>query len=176
MSNKLNKQIFQDINDSLNHMEDTGKVDMSILNNLEKLEQILRTIKTKWLEYPNTDAFYFYQAIRNVELILGKMKERFKNSKIKNDNPKIARDSLILMPVIVDVLQMAQTSTISDASINNILKKTKYLRDVAASSDLIEPLEIDRESIDKESLRYHFRQLMTDLGIKSDDEYMIVDD
>lgn len=107
MNDKLNKPIFQEINDSLNRMEDTGKVDMSILDSLEKLERILRKIKTKWLGHSNTDAFYFYQAMKNVELILGKMKERFKNSKIKNDNPKIAKDSLTLMPVIDDILQVA---------------------------------------------------------------------
>jgi len=171
----MREQIVQEINDLLNHMEYTGKVDMSILDNLRKLRQFLREIKSKWLDHPNTDAFYFYQAARNVELILGKMEDRFRNSKVMNDNPRIAKDSLTLMPYINNILRMAETDEISDASINSVLDKTRQLRNTAAHTNLIEPLKIDRDSIDKESLRYHFTQLMDNLEIKSDDKYRVVD-
>ena len=171
----MRQQIIQEINDSLNHMEETGIVDMSILDNLQKLRQLLREIKTKWLEHPNTDAFYFYQAARNVELILGKMEDRFKNSKIANDNPKIAEDSLVLMPVMDKILAMAEANQITNQTIDDILEKTRKLRNVAASTNLIESLEIDRNSIDKDTLRLQFVALMNSLDIESDDKYRIID-
>ncbi len=159
----MRQQIIQEISDSLNRMEDTGVVDMSILDNLEKLRAFLREIKTRWLDHPNTDAFYFYQAARNVELILGKMEDRFKNSKQVNDNPKVAEDSLILMPVISGVLQMTETNQITNQTIDQILDKTRNLRNVAASTNLIEPLEIDRKSLDKDNLKLQFSALVNNL-------------
>ncbi len=172
----MREQIIQEINDSLNHMEETGKVDLSILDNLKQLRKFLCEIKTKWLEHPSTDAFYFYQAARNVELILGKMEDRFEKSQIMNDNPKVAADSLILMPQIDTVLKMSEENIISEYTINIILEKTRKLRNVAADRNLIESLEIDRDSIDKDNLRYRFTQLMDKLNIKSDDHYRVVDD
>lgn len=166
----MRQQIVQEINDLLNHMEDTGKVDMSILDNLKKLRQFLSEIKSKWLDHPDTDAFYFYQAARNVELILVKMEDRFRNSKVTNDNPKIAKDSLSLMPAIDNILTMTETNEISDAAINSVLAKTRQLRNTAASTNLIEPIEVD-----KDSLRSHFTQLMNNLEIKSADKYKVVD-
>ena len=171
----MRQQIVQEIRDSLNRMEDTGKVDMSILNSLEKLRQLVYKIQSKWLEHPNTDAFYFYQAVRNIELIVGMMEDRFKNSKETNDNPKVAKDSLIMMPIISDILHMTEKCKISDSSINEILDKTMRLRNTAASTNLIEPLSADYDAIDKDTLQYRFVPLMNRLGIKPDDEYVIED-
>lgn len=146
-------------------MEKTGKVDLTILDSLSELRSSLRKIKTKWLEIQNSDGFYFYQAARNVELILGKMEYRFKNSQKANDNPKIAEDSLILLPAIDNILDITQSYKIDETLINKVLNNTRDLRNKAASTNLIEPLDVSRESIDKDQLRLQFSALMQNLDI-----------
>lgn len=144
-------------------MEETGKVDLSILDSLSKLRSLLKIIKTKWLEIPNSDGFYFYQAARNVELILGTMQYRFEHSQEANDNPKIAEDSLVLLPAIDKILEVTQSYKITENSINEVLQKTHYLRNQAASTKLIENLDISRDSIDKDQLKLQFSALMQNL-------------
>ncbi len=144
-------------------MEETGKVDLTILNSLSKLRDLLKDIKSRWLEVENSDGFYFYQAARNTELILGKMEYRFKNSQKANDNPKIAEDSLTLLPAIDDILNITQSYKVNERSINKVLNKTHDLRNQAASADLIEPLEINKEYIDKDNMRLQFAALMQSL-------------
>ena len=145
-------------------MEEAGKVDLAILNSLSKLRDLLKGIKSRWLEVENSDGFYFYQAARNMELILGRMEQRFKNSQEANDNPKVAEDSLILLPAIDGILEITQSYKVNEHSINEVLNRTRYLRDRAASANLIEPLEINRECIDKDNMRLRFTDLMKSLG------------
>lgn len=159
----MKNQILIEIKESLDRMEETGKVDLSIVDNLTTLRNFLNTVKSKWLDIENSDGFYFYQAARNVELILGKMEERFKNSQKANDNPKIAEDSLLLLPNIDHILEATQKFTINKERINDVLNKTHSLRNKAASTNLIESLEISRETLDKDNLRMQFRSLMQKL-------------
>ena len=159
----MKNQILIEIKNSLDKMEETRKVDLAILDNLATLRNALKTIKSKWLEVKDSDGFYFYQAARNVELILGKMEHRFKNSQKTNENPKIIKDSLLLLPNIDDILETTQKSTINPQTINDVLKKTYSLRNKAASTNLIESLEISRETLDKDNLRLQFSALMQKL-------------
>lgn len=163
----MKNQVLVEIKNSLDKMEETGKVDMNILQSLNKLRQSLKERKVKWLDVHNSDGFYFYQAIRNVELILGKMESRFKNSQRANDNPKIAKDSLILLPSIENILNITSVFDINNQTINQVLKSTQHLRNVASSTNLIEPLEISRESIDKDQLKLQYADLMKNLDITS---------
>lgn len=41
-------------------MEEIGKVDLAILDSLSKLRDLLKGIKSKWLEVEDSDGFYFY--------------------------------------------------------------------------------------------------------------------
>ena len=159
----MKNQILVEIKKSLDKMEETGKVDLAILDNLTTLCNFLKVIKSKWLDVENSDGFYFYQAARNVELILGKMEYRFKNSQKANDNPKIAEDSLLLLPNIDSILDATQSFKINKQSIDDVLIKTHSLRNKAASTNLIESLEISRESLDKDNLRLQFSALMQKL-------------
>ena len=149
-----------DIEKSLTKMEETGKVDLTILNNLSKLRDLLKGIKSRWLEIEDSDGFYFYQAARNTELILDTMESRFKDSQKADDNPKIAEDSLVLLPAIDEILEIAQSYQVSDHSINEVLSKTRDLRNQAASTNLLEPLEVNKECIDKDNMRLGFADLM----------------
>lgn len=170
----MHQQLVKEITDSLNDMEDKKAVDLSILDKLKNLRGFLLQLKTKWLEDKNTDGFYFYQAARNVELIVGKMEDRFVKAKEMHDNPQIALDSLKLMPIINGVMTLACTDHITAQSIDRILEESSNLRNVAASSHLIEPLEIDRDSISKDLLRQQFNALMDKLDIPEDQQDPVV--
>ena len=158
----MKNQILVEIKNSLDKMEETGKVDLSILDNLKTLRNFLKTIKSKWLDVEDSNGFYFYQAARNVELILGKMEHRFKHSQEANDNPKIAEDSLLLLPNIDSILDVTQSFKINKQTIDDVLTKTHSLRNKAAITNLIESLEI-RETLDKDNLRLQFSALMQKL-------------
>ena len=154
-------------------MEETGEVDLSILDNLKELKQILQILKNKWLQRSDNNAFYFYQGLRNIELILGKMEERFVKSKENHDNPKIALDSLVLFPVVDEVLKITEGDTIDDVTIDKVLRKTRDLRNTAARQQLIESPEVDRRQIDKEQLQWEFESVMKTLDIPAHIPYKV---
>ena len=93
------------------------------------------------------------------------MEHRFKNSQKANDNPKIAEDSLILLPVIDEILEITQSYKVDERSINKVLDSTRDLRNRAADTNLIEPLEINRKYIDNDNMRHRFDALMENLGV-----------
>ena len=161
----MKNQSLVEIKNSLDKMEETGKVNMIILDGLNKLRQLLKERKLEWLKIQQSDGFYFYQAIRNVELVLDKMEYRFKNSQKANDNPKIAKDSLVLLQPIEKILETTNVFTINEQTINRVLKNTQHLRNVASSTNLIEHLETNIESIDKEQLKLQYTKLIENLSI-----------
>ena len=69
----LKNNILVEIERSLAGMEKTGRVDLVILGSLSKLRDLLKRIKSRWLDVEDSDGFYFYQAARNTELILDRM-------------------------------------------------------------------------------------------------------
>ena len=163
----MKNSILIGIEMSLNNMEEAGKVDLAILDSLSKLRGLLKNIKSRWLEVEDSDGFYFYQAARNTELILGKMESRFQDSQKANDNPKIAEDSLILLPAIDGILEITQSYNVNECSINEVLNRTRDLRNQAADTNLIESLEINREYIDKDNMRRQFAAMMKRLDSAS---------
>ena len=162
----MNNQLLKEMDFALNKMEDTGEVDLGFLENISNFRHHINKIKTQWLEYTDNDGFYFYQAARNMELILGKMYVRFENAKKMNDNPVVALDTLALLPQFDKTLSLLERHDISAESIDKILDQTRILRDTAASKNLIESIEIDRNSLDTDNLKTYFTSLMDQLSIQ----------
>jgi len=156
---------MKQITKNLHSMETTGKVDPTILKHLDELRSLLRQLKDKWLENRNTDSYYFYQGVRNVELMLDKMQERFETAQENHDNPKIAVDSIILFKVVDDLLLLTESDRVNNETVNKILHKTRDLRNTAFQQDLIESPKVDEESIDKALTGYQFYPLMENLDI-----------
>ena len=162
----MKNQILIEIKDSLDRMEEAGKVDLAVLDNIADLCDFLKTVKSRWLDVKDSDGFYFYQAARNVELILGEMQRRFKNSQKDSGSPKIVKDSLSLLPDIDSILEMmTQSFQINKQAIDQVLTKTYALRNKAANANLIEPLEINHQTLDKDNLRMQFSALMQKLDV-----------
>lgn len=165
----MRKQIMQQINENLYSMEATGKVDPSILKLLDNLRELIKELKQKWLENRNTDSFYFYQGLRNIELMLDKMQDRFEHSQERHDNPKIAEDSIILFKDVDDLLAITESDKVDPNSVDRILSITRDLRNTASKQDLIEPIQVDEESLDRENIKYNFSSMMKNLDIPKDE-------
>ncbi len=172
----MRKQIMQQITKNLYDMEATGKVDPTIIKYLDELRGLIKQLKDKWLEHRNTDSYYFYQGIRNVELMLNKMQERFETAQENHDNPKIAEDSIVLFKVVDDLLQITESDEVNKDTVNKILSKTRDLRNTAFHQNLIEPPEVDEESMDKELFGYQFNSVMQNLDIPQETDIVTVDE
>ncbi len=156
----MKNQIFRKMGLELNRMKDAGKVDLGFLDHILEFKHYLNKIKTRWLENPNNDGFYFYQAAYNMELIADQMYARFEDAGKTKDRSVVADDALALLPQFDKTLDLLESSDISTASIDKILDQTGILRDVAADKNLLEPIEVDRKSIDVDNLRSNFTALM----------------
>jgi len=169
----MRKQIMQQITENLHNMEATGKVDLEIIKHLDELRNLLRELKDKWLQNKNIDSYYFYQGLRNIELMLDKMQDRFEHAPEKHDNPKIAEDSQILFRHVDDLLQLTESNEVNDAMVNRILGKTRDLRNIAYHQNLIESPAVDDKMIDKESVSNQFYSVMRNLDIPIDEDPLI---
>ena len=156
----MQQQILKELKDSLNSMEETGKVDLSILDKLNNLRDLAENIQTKWAENPNPDGFYFYHAAKNVELVLNGMMDRFKKSHEANDNPQIATDSLKLLPALERALEIADTDEITPQTINIASDRADQLHDVAIETNLNKALAQSRDSVDIEFIRPKFNKII----------------
>ena len=141
-------------------MKKTHKIDPAILECITKLMDILQRIKLRWVKVKNSDGFYFYQAVRNAELILDKMKKRLENFEKTNDDLKIIRDSLIVLGPIDKILDITQTSKINERQINDVLEKTRDMRSKATIANMIESLEDDKNRIGKSNTEFQFSDIM----------------
>jgi len=166
----MRRQLMQAINDDLHNMEATGKVNLEIIDKLNQLRKLLDEQKNKWLKIENTDSYYFYQGLKNIELMLDKMEYRFKHAPELHDNPKIAADSQILFTFVNDLIQITESNKMDNGAINNVLHKTQILRNAAVHQNLIESPEVDDELIDKENLRLQFRSMMNNIDIPQQEE------
>lgn len=137
-----------------NQMEKTGKVDLSINDNIDRakselsgLERFLATTK------PGIDvksAFLGYHIVRNVNLVLTKMKDRFEHSKENADNPLVAQDSLLVLPVLNESLEVAikyGRMKIAEGEEVLMLNHILRLRDITARLNMVLTPEEDAKTI-----------------------------
>ncbi len=164
----MSAALLDHITDRINKMEDDGAVDEAIVDDLDELKQKLLDVEDRWLSVDDKNSFYFYQGIRDVELILERMVERFKAAKIKHDNPQIALDTLAVIPIVNEIIQIAEHGKADDAAVNQILERTHQLRDKAHETNLIESDERNLHEVDKETLGKSFDKVLDTLEIPSD--------
>jgi hypothetical protein len=158
------KSVFDYINgmrSDLGRMEAKGSVDCSFVEKIDILGSELTRMKEYWTGQKAVSvgsAFIFYSAMYNAELILGKMKDRFNKSHKINDNPGIACDSLLVMPVISEVFQKTAQAAEEREKLNpllpfEMLKLVSALRTTAKLVNLLPTLDAEVRGIDKNQLR-----------------------
>lgn len=164
----MSATLLDAITNRVNKMEDEGVVDITIIDDLEKFKQKLLEIEDKWLSINHKNSFYFYQGIRDVELILERMVQRFKTSKENRDNPQIALDTLSVIPIANEILQIAEHGKTDDATVTQILERIHQLRDKANETNLLESDETNLSILDKQLLGKSFDKILDTLDIPVD--------
>jgi len=156
--------IFDYINDmrsDLNKMEAEGFVDSSFVTKIDKLDSELARMKQYWIEQKEVSvgsAFIFYSAMHNSGLILSKMRERFKNANKTGDNPTVACDSLLIMPIISEVYQKTvqaaeERQKLNPFLPNEMLKLVSALRTTAKLVGMLPTLDEEVKKVDKNRLK-----------------------
>lgn len=148
----------------LEGMERDGAVDMSILEDISKVRRAAERIKSKWIGVEDADGFYFYHGADNICFALSQMERRFKASQEAGDNPRVASDSLELLPPMDRMLTITRTSRISPASVGRVLDATDGLRDCAAGAGMVESFEDAQKSVDMDFLRSHLGAIVQRLN------------
>ena len=158
------KSIFNHINgmrSDLNKMEVKGFIDSSFTTKIDTLDSELTKMKQYWVDQKEVSvgsAFIFYSAMHNTNLILTKMKERFKNANKTGDNPRVACDSLLVMPIISEVYQKTAQAAEEKQRLNpflpnEMLKLVSALRTAAKLVSLLPTLYEEIKGIDKNQLK-----------------------
>ena len=162
----LKNQLLERMNFALYKMEETGEIDLGFLSHVTEFRHHIDKVKARWLENSNTEGFYFYLAARSIELILGRMQERFQEAGKAHDNPAVAPDTLALLPEFDKTLDLLAHDEITPESIDAILDRTRVLRDVAEDKNLLESIETDLESVDADRFRLLFPALIDQLSVE----------
>ena len=158
------KSIFDNITgmrSDLNRMEAKGAVDSSFIPKIHALDAEFTRMKQYWIDQKEvsvSSAFIFYSAMHNTNLILSKMKERFNEAKKNSDNPKIACDSLLIMPIISEVYQKTSQAAEEKKRMNpflpsEMLRLVSALRTTAKLAGLLPTLDEEVKSIDNAQLK-----------------------
>src|SRR5487761_326793 len=134
--------------DALNKMEERKEVDISIVKDLEELTASFEKSEQRWLESLDTKlSFYFYYAARNAILIISRMMERFLKAKEKQDNPVVAEDSLEIVGILGEILDLTQEGKADQYVAEFVINRTRQLREIAASTGLLQSEEKELEGI-----------------------------
>jgi hypothetical protein len=158
------KSVFNYINDmrsDLNKMEAERFIDRSFMAKIDTLGSELTKMKQYWIDQKAVSvrsAFIFYSAMHNAELVLSKMKDRFSKSHETDDNPGVACDSLLIMPVISEVFQKTAQAAEEKQRLNpflptEMLKLVSTLRTTAKLVNLLPTPDEEAKGIDKNRLK-----------------------
>ena len=149
------KEAMDSIEAALN-MKGSGKAGVP---KTDELRAVLAGQKSKWLGELDSDAFYFYHAVRSTEMILDKMDDRFKNAASEDDIANTAKDALAVVRPMRDLLDALDANHISEETIDTVLERTDGLLTAAANADLRESIETSRAMIDEDLLKSKYSKL-----------------
>ena len=145
----------------LNKMENKGFIDTAFTSKIDTLDSEFTRMEQYWTaqkEVPVGSAFIFYSAMHNSKLVLNKMKQRFKNAHKTDDNPGVACDSLLILPIISEVYQKTVQAAEEKQRLNpflphEMLKLVSTLRTTAKLVGLLPTLNEELKKVDKSQLR-----------------------
>jgi hypothetical protein len=148
----------------LNRMETEGIVDPSFVKKIDTLDLELTKMKKYWVEQkavPVSSAFIFYSAMHNGKLVLSKMKKRFISATETGtgDNPGIACDSQLIIPIIAELYQKTvqaaeEKERLNVFLTNEMLKLVPSLRTTAKLVSLLPTPEEEAKEIDAAQLKH----------------------
>ncbi len=145
----MSKALINEITVALNNMKETAKVDQSIVNNFDILFNMFGESQEKWLTSRDTRVnIYFYYAAKNAGLVVSRMKERFLSNETP-ENPKIVEESLQVMGLLGEILNLTQDEKPDEAATKVVMERVKELRTFAINTKLMQAQEKELEDVDK---------------------------
>lgn len=90
------QRMLEDIREHAQRMEDSRKMDLSILDKIKETQAKVKELANKWGRHADDNGFYYYLAVRTVGLVLDKMEERFSKALENKGNQEIAVDTMTL--------------------------------------------------------------------------------
>ena len=135
----MKNHILIEIKKSLEDTKKTGEIENVLIKDIYRLDSRLVVITDEWIEVGNHDGFYYYQGAFNIQLIIMKIKELFKNTSQYDENKKLAENILSLLPNIDKILTIVQRFKINKKSTDDVLNKTGLLREMAEKVKLMDP-------------------------------------
>jgi hypothetical protein len=153
MSNQVIEE-FDRMTALCHKMEEVGAIDPAILDNIDRakstLSALANMLSTNTASSNVKSAFLGYHIIRNLNLILSKMKDRFTYSKDNNDNPIVAEDSLSILPILSESAEVAMKYAgkkvgegEEELMLNHILK----LREITSQANMTLTVEEEAKTI-----------------------------
>jgi len=148
-------------------MESDGQVNLEILELFDKLIDIAQTHETQWEKTKSVgrgDAFPAYHLCRNSRLVLMKAKNRFRTASAKHENPKVALQTLELLPTLITTFEMIVKQERDYG--NKLYEQSRRLRGVAAKVDMLPDLSQELVGSDARSLRQGVTKFSEALGLE----------
>lgn len=161
MKERFNNEskIFDEILSSIEEMERERKIDSSKIEKLDIPIEHLREYEDFWLtneKIPIEDAFILYHTSRNLHLILEKIKSKFLSAVEKRENPKVAEDSLSILPMIsnlYDALTSLWEEPLSKDVRLFLTRHLRTLRNTAAEISMLPSYEEEIKTVNIEDLK-----------------------
>jgi len=153
--------LFQQLDD----MKKAQKVDISIVNTLDKLIENCKGIEQFWIKnekIPIENSFLLYHALRNSRLVFEKMKTRFIKANKTHENPKIVEDSILVLPMLSElcnVIFALREREITPEICSFISRRLKSLRNIASHVSLLPSPSEEIKSVNRRKLMNRFSQL-----------------
>jgi len=156
--NSLNK-----INENFGHMLITKKVDLSIISDLNQAKKDLNQFKIKKLNKIHlAENFPLFHAIETQNRVLDQMIYRVDNAAKRMDNPKVAKDALIVIPHLKGIYNSLKEETKEDS--HYLMSLSSKLQIVAMKSGMYpSQTEITKE-INKKFLENNFNKFADKIG------------
>ena len=146
-------------------MEESSKIDLSVLSTIDKLINNCQENEDWWAKNelkPLENNFASFHAFRNIRLILKKIEERLSTAKERGSNPGEVENALFVIPALSSLYEYV--SALKGKSIDYNIKNTIYLRSrnvrsIAANYYFLPNLEEEIVGINKTKLRNRISHL-----------------
>jgi len=141
-------ELFSSVSKFIEKAEQTGKVDLGIIEPLQGLFSTFEQMSNHWLELKHEEqlenTFSLYHTARNCGLIIRRMIKRFEMAPEIGDNPRVADDASQVLPILIDtfsILEEAKSGPIDQSRVQGF-DRVRHLRNIARMVDMV-PNEVE---------------------------------
>jgi hypothetical protein len=157
--------VFDSVYKKLEEMENEGKVDLSIIKEIDILIGQFKRFEQVWIESKRIkveDAFLLYHCSRNSSYVLTKMRTKFLEAEKKHLNPKVAQDAQQIIPTLnalYEIVNQPFEGTLSKEQQMHMIQRLEEMRNIASSISLLPTFQEETKDINMTRYRRHFQGL-----------------